>query len=195
MLFFDPMVVFLVILLCCFTKLSTLSFISLCAATAVSEHVVVTRHCLASPVFFLFCFFPFPVLFPFFPSFFSFLSTFLFFFPFLPFLLPFFLLFLFPFCPLPPFFAFSPFLLLDFPFLFFLLAWFFFFSALFFLLSWFFLLAWFFLCFLAGSASLASLSRPDSKLLTWFSSSDDPATSARRPRPTARASSSLFILM
>ena len=191
------MFVFLVILLCCFTKLSTLSFISLCAATAVSEHVVVTRHCLASAVFFLFWFLPLPVLFPFFPSFFWFLSAFLFFFPFLPFLMPFFLLFLFPFCPLPPFFSFSPFLLLDFPFLFLLLAWFFFsalffllawfflcawffllawffLSAWFFLLAWFFLVAWFFLCLLAGSASLVSLSRPDSKLSTWFSSSDDP---------------------
>merc|ERR1712223_1659410 len=83
---------------------------------------------------------------------------------------------------------------------FFLLAWFFLLSWFFlldwfFLLAWFFFLAWFFLCPLAGSASLASLARPDSNLSTWFSSSDDPAARARRLRPMARANSSLFILM
>merc|ERR1712156_720564 len=110
--------------------------------------------------------------------------------------MPFFLLFLFPFCPLPAFFPFSPFLLLDLPFLlllpflFFLLSWFilldwFFFLDWFFLLAWFFFLAWFFRCPFAGSASLASLTRPDSNLSTWFSSEDDPEARARRLRPMA----------
>jgi len=69
-LFFDPMFDFLLILFSCFSKLSTLSFNSFMAATAVSTHVVERQVDLASAVFILFWFFLIPFLLPFFSFFF-----------------------------------------------------------------------------------------------------------------------------
>merc|ERR1719264_605251 len=98
---------------------------------------------------------------------------------------PFFLLFLFFLCPFLPLldlaFFLCAFLLL------FLLLFFLAFLILFLLFT-----PLFCRCF-PGSASRASRANPDSKLSTWFCSSEEPAARARRPRPMAKTSSSLFI--
>merc|ERR1719201_2859165 len=188
-LFFPPFSFLVEILLSCFSKLATLFLSMFMALTAMSTHVVERQvEFLAFAAFILFSWF-FLFLSPFF--FFCLLSAF-FLFLFFLFLSPFFFfcllsafflfLFFLLFCPFPPFWPFRPFLLLDLVFLFllFLLFLFLFFAA--------------FLCPLPGSASLANLARPDSKLSTWFSSSGGPAAArARQVRPMARTSRSLFI--
>merc|ERR1719201_411855 len=177
-LFFPPFSFLVEILLSCFSKTATLPLSIFMAATALTTHVVEGQvEFLACAAFILFSWF-FLFLSPFF--FFCLLSAF--------FLFLFFLLF----CPFPPFWPFRPFLLLDLVFLFLLFLLFcpFFFWA--FLLLFLFFAA--FLCPLPGSASLANLARPDSKLSTWFSSSGGPAAArARQVRPMARTSRSLFI--
>merc|ERR1719201_3115970 len=169
-LFFPP--------LSCFSKTATLPLSIFMAATALTTHVVEGQvEFLACAAFILFSWF-FLFLSPFF--FFCLLSAF--------FLFLFFLLF----CPFPPFWPFRPFLLLDLVFLFLLFLFFLFFFFWAFLLLFLFFAA--FLCPLPGSASLANLARPDSKLSTWFSSSGGPAAArARQVRPMARTSRSLFI--
>merc|ERR1719264_2127787 len=168
-LFFPPFSFLVEILLSCFSKTATLPLSIFMAATALTTHVVEGQvEFLACAAFILFSWF------------FLFLSPF--------FLFLFFLLF----CPFPPFWPFRPFLLLDLVFLFLLFLFFLFFFFWAFLLLFLFFAA--FLCPLPGSASLANLARPDSKLSTWFSSSGGPAAArARQVRPMARTSRSLFI--